>query len=405
MADLTPPALAEPREFDRIEVGDHASLTHSILEGDVAAFAALTGDYNPLHVDADYARTTEFGRPVVHGMLSASFISTLIGMLLPGPGALWTSQTLNFRAPAFVGDVITVRGVVRQKVVAARLLALDISVTNQHGQEIVNGQATVKVIYTPKARGMTENDTAKTIVVTGAAGGIGGAIARVLGAKGHNIVINYLTSVVAAKDVAKDVEGAGGRAVLVAGDVTEPETARKLFEAASSSFGGVHGFVHAAGPANAPAAFDALSWSQVQEQLEVHVGGAFHCAKAAVPVMLESGGGSMVFIGSIYADGAPPAQQLRYAIAKAGLAALARSLAVELGPKGIRVNVVSPGMTRTRMIENVPEKVKMLAKVQTPLRQLADPMDVAHAVAFLLSASAGHITGETVRVCGGITMV
>lgn len=397
------PAIA--REFEQIEVGDEASLDHTILAEDVAAFAALTGDYNPLHVDPAYASGTEFGRPVVHGMLSASFISTLIGMLLPGPGALWTGQTLNFRAPAFVGDVITVRGTVRQKVVAARLLALDVSVTNQRGQEIVSGAATVKIINLPKARTMNESETPRSIVITGGAGGIGGAVARTLGAKGHNVVINYRASAEAAKDVARDVEAAGGRALVIAGDVTQPATAKALFDAARSSFGAVHGFVHAAGPENAPTAFDALSWSHVLEQIEVHVGGAFNCAKEAVPLMQEGGGGSIVFIGSIFADGTPPVQQLRYTVAKAGLSALARSLAVELGPKGIRVNVVSPGMTKTRMIETIPEKAKMLAKAQTPLRQLADPDDVANAVAFLLSSSAGHITGETVRVCGGITMI
>lgn len=393
------------RDFDQLEVGDHALLEHALLAEDVSRFAALTGDHNPLHVDPQYASLTEFGKPVVHGMLSASFISTLIGMLLPGPGALWMSQTLNFKAPAFVGDVITVRGELRQKVIAARLLVLDISVQNHSGLEIINGQATVKMLDTMKPRDMSSKETPQTIVITGGAGGIGGAISKVLGAEGHNVVINYLKSVDAAKDVARDVETAGGRAFLVNGDVSDPVTATRLFEAAKSTFGRVDGFVHAAGPGNAPMAFEALAWSLVQEQVEVHVGGAFNCAKAAVPLMLESGGGSMVLIGSIYADGVPPAQQLRYTVAKAGLAALARSLAVELGPKGIRVNVVSPGMTKTRMIESIPDKAKMLAKAQTPLRQLGDPLDVAHAVAFLLSSSAGHITGETVRVCGGITMI
>src|SRR5206468_11500179 len=119
-------------------------------------------------------------------------------------------------------------------------------------------------------------------------------------------------------------------------------------------------------------------------------------------LMLQSEGGSIVFLGSIVADGTPPAQQLGYTVAKAGLSALARSLAVELGPKGIRVNVVSPGMTRTSMIETLPEKARMLAKAQAPLRQLADPLDIAQSVVFLLSPAASHITGETIRVCGGI---
>jgi 3-oxoacyl-[acyl-carrier protein] reductase len=120
--------------------------------------------------------------------------------------------------------------------------------------------------------------------------------------------------------------------------------------------------------------------------------------------MTASGSGAFVFLSSIFADGVPPSQQTVYVTVKAGLAAMARSLAVEYGPKGIRVNVVSPGMTQTEMISNIPDKVKMLAKMNTPLRRLADSDDIAATIDFLLSPAARHITGENIRVCGGIVM-
>ena len=120
--------------------------------------------------------------------------------------------------------------------------------------------------------------------------------------------------------------------------------------------------------------------------------------------MIHEKSGVFVFLGSIFVDGTPPVQQSAYVVAKAALTALARSLAVEYGPKGIRVNTVSPGLTHTEMISNIPDKVKMLAKMNTPLRRLADPNDIASVITFLLSPAARHITGENLRVCGGLVM-
>ena len=88
--------------FEVIEVGNETQLKHQIIQEDVNAFAELTGDFNPVHMDPDFAKETTFGKPVVHGMLTSSFISTMIGMLIPGPGALWTSQTLDFLSPTLL---------------------------------------------------------------------------------------------------------------------------------------------------------------------------------------------------------------------------------------------------------------------------------------------------------------
>lgn len=103
-------------DFDEIKVGDVAELKHVLTQEDVQVFAALTGDFNPMHVDKEFAKRTLFQKPVVHGMLSASFISTIIGTLLPGGGALWMSQTLEFLRPAHIGDTIRVQATVKTKI-------------------------------------------------------------------------------------------------------------------------------------------------------------------------------------------------------------------------------------------------------------------------------------------------
>jgi 3-oxoacyl-[acyl-carrier protein] reductase len=120
--------------------------------------------------------------------------------------------------------------------------------------------------------------------------------------------------------------------------------------------------------------------------------------------MVERNSGSFIFVGSIFAEGTPPVQQSAYITAKAALAAFARSLAVEYGPKGIRVNVIAPGMTQTDMLATIPDKTKMLAKMSTPLRRLAEPSDVAEVARFLVGRGGAHISGETIKVCGGIVM-
>ena len=416
------------KRFEDFAVGDHAEVVHALTASDVERFAALTGDTNPLHVDPEFARTTSFRKPVVFGMLSASFISTIIGTKLPGTGALWTRQTLDFLQPAFVGDTLTVTARVRQKSEALRAMVLDITVTNQHGQQLIAGDATVKMLEqqgsatgpaassskteTPARATRAPKDAAaapaaghSTIVITGGAGGIGSAVARAATAAGHAVVVGYHSSAEPALALVDDLVRGRGRAVAVRADVSRESDVAQLFQAANDAFGPVLGLVHAAALPTLVRPFDALSWSDLQRQIEVQVAGAVHCVKAALPAMLAAQSGSIVFLGSIASDSAPPANQSDYVVAKAALQALARSLAVEHGPKGIRVNVVSPGMTSTDMIAHLPEKARMLTKMQTPLRRLAEPADVAEAVLFLLSDRARHITGETVRVCGGSVML
>jgi 3-oxoacyl-[acyl-carrier protein] reductase len=392
--------------FGEIAVGFTRSLTHTLTEDDVTRFAELTGDFNPMHVDPAFARRTSLGRPIVHGMLSASFISTMIGMLLPGPGALWVAQTLEFLQPAYVGDTLTVTATVKQKSAGTRLLVLDMTIINGFGHELLRGEATVRLLEVrPDSQegGMSDRKS-KVVLITGGSRGIGAATVRRLVAADHSVVVNYLNAETEARRLVDEVRKAGGQVIAVRGDVSNEADVEGIFRAAEEAFAPVDAVVHCAAPTPIPQPFEDLQFDTLVRQFDVQVRGAFLCAKRALPAMVKAQTGSLVLVGSIFAEGTPPPQQAAYVVAKAALAALARSLAVEYGPKGVRVNVVAPGMTQTDMLAHIPEKTKALARMNTPLRRLGDPNDVAEVVAFLVGPGSRHVSGETIRVCGGLAM-
>jgi acyl dehydratase len=133
------------RKFADIEVGDQASF-EVVMDGEkIREFARLTGDFNPLHVDSVYAEKTEFKGPIVHGMLVASFFSTLVGMYLPGEAALYLSQDINFRNPVRYGERLVVQGEVIQKIESLKTIQLKTTVVNQEGIVVLDGKAMVKV--------------------------------------------------------------------------------------------------------------------------------------------------------------------------------------------------------------------------------------------------------------------
>ena len=397
-------AIAGFKNFEDIRVGDTAEFTHTITERDVQAFANLTGDHNPLHLDSAFAQESGFRQPVVYGMLSASFISTMIGMYIPGKGALWTGQSLQFLNPAYVGDVLTIRAEVAQKSPANRLLVLKIAIENQQGKALITGESTVKMLEI-KMKKATPEDGTQTILITGGSRGIGAATAKLLAADGHRIVINYANAEDAASSLVREISDADGKAIAIRTDVSDSEQVSAMIREAESQFGAITAIVHCAASGSALLPFESLEWAHFQRQIDVQLKGAFNCIKAILPDMIAAKSGAIVLLGSIASDNVPPINQSDYVVAKASVSSFAKNLAAELGPKSIRVNTVAPGMTQTAMIAGLPEKARMLAKMQSPLRQLAEPEDIANSIRFLLSLQAQHITGETIRVSGGAVML
>lgn len=131
--------------FDALAVGQAAELSRTITAKDVEGFAAITGDTNPVHLDEEVARASRFGGRIAHGMLSAGLISAVLGTRLPGPGAIYTGQTLRFTAPVRIGDTVTARVEVIELVPGKRRVRLSTTCTNQDGTLVLEGEATVLV--------------------------------------------------------------------------------------------------------------------------------------------------------------------------------------------------------------------------------------------------------------------
>jgi 3-oxoacyl-[acyl-carrier protein] reductase len=396
--------VAEPiRSFSEFVVGETASLERRIEAEDVARYVELTGDDNPVHVDEAYARALGLPDRVVHGMLTTGYLSTVIGTMLPGPGALWLSSRLDYRGPVFVGDTIRVEVRIRRVSPATRVLTLEVEARNSRGKTIFDGEAQVQVLaeldeVTMDAEGVG------TAVVTGSGRGIGAAIAKRLAAAGVSVVVNYRSDEAAARETLDKIQADSGEATLFQADVSVPEEAAALITHANDAYGRVDALVNnAGGPPDARALSD-TAWEDVESHLATHLRGSFLCIQAALPGMIDRHFGRIVNITSQTAYGVPAAKMSGYTVAKAALAALTKSVALEAGPHGVTVNAVAPGVTETEMMADLSPRAKGVIASQTPLRRLARPEDVADAVQHLMGPGGGYVTGQTIQLSGGQEM-
>jgi len=388
------------RVFDQWTVGDQASITRVIEAEDVTRFVELTGDDNPIHVNEDYGNKAGIGGRVVHGMLTASYVSTVIGTILPGPGALWLSQSFNFRAPVRIGDQILIEVRVRHVSPGTRVLVLDVKVRNLKDKVVLDGEAHVHVIETEDTTLDTER-TAGTVVVTGSGRGIGAAIARRLAADGLRVVLNYVRDDASANETLRSIVEAGGEATLVRADVSDPPRAEELMSRALETFGSVDALVNNAGSPTDPRALQDTTWADMEKHLATHLRGSFLCVRAILPAMIERGFGRIVNMTSQAAYGTPPNKMTGYVVAKAALAAFTKCIAVEGGPHGITANAIAPGMVETDLVADVSPRIKMTEAARTPLRRLAKVEDVADLVSFLLGRGGSFVTGQTIHLSGG----
>lgn len=241
-------------------------------------------------------------------------------------------------------------------------------------------------------------------LVTGGSRGIGAATAKLFARHGAAVAVNYVQNTAAAQQVVAEIEAAGGKALAVQADVTKQDQIESLVEKVTEALGPIDTLVSNAAISFPFASFLDYAWEDFEAKLLGELKATFFCCKAVLPAMIEQQRGCIIAVSSGLSRH-PGEGFCAHSTAKSGLDGFVKSLAHELGPHGIRVNAVAPGLTITDATAFLPEQQKQFMANLAPLRRIALPEDIAGAILLLASDEARFITGTYLPVNGGIQMI
>ena len=244
--------------------------------------------------------------------------------------------------------------------------------------------------------------TGKTALVTGATRGIGRAIALRFAEEGADVAFTYRSQHEAAQSLVTELEGKGVKALGFASDAASFEDAHRIVEEVKTAFGRIDILVNNAGITRdgLMMRMDEAQWDAV---IDTNLKSAFNFIHACTPVMARQRGGSIISMSSVVGLSGN-AGQCNYSASKAGLIGLSKSMAKEMGSRGIRVNCIAPGFIETDMTGALPENMKTEWEKQIPLRRAGKPEDVASVALFLASDMSAYVTGQVISCCGGMNM-
>ena len=243
----------------------------------------------------------------------------------------------------------------------------------------------------------------KSAIITGASRGIGKAIAIKFAKEGANIVINYRNNEEEALKVKEELEQLGVKTLIVKADISDLKQAENLIKQAKKEFGQVDILINNAGITKDNLIIR-MKESEFDQVIKINLKGAFNCLKAVTPIMLKQRSGKIVNMSSVVGVIGNPGQ-VNYCASKAGLIGMTKSLAREIGVRGINVNAIAPGFIDTDMTRVLTEEQKKNILSQIPLNKFGNIEDIANTALFLASENSNYITGQVIHIDGGMAML
>jgi len=393
--------LPEAKDFSAADmrVGLSAEFERELTEADVLAFAANSGDANPLHVDAAYAATTAYGARIVHGAFQVGLASALIGMHLPGRQVLLANVSARFPAPLRFPCRVRVRGEVTTWHPDTRAGQLKVTVVECSQQvptaEIVLGftfheAGDTRPVATRATRTVTSSRP--VVLVTGAAGGLGSDLVESLSGEYDVLAMTREHA------LSERLAALPGVAELRC-DLRDPSEIRAALTAVLDGRP-LYGIVHAAWPGAPIGGLLQAQDDVIESQI---LFGATTTVRLARLLFEAAGtqGGRMVAISSVVASHKPVITLSAYSLGKAALEGAVKLLAPELARRNVTINAISPAFIPTGMNQHKSEQQRKIEASRVPLGRLCEPQDVASLVSYLLSPTASFVSGQIIGLSGG----
>lgn len=384
------------REF---KIGEKFSERFRADSGLINGFAVFSGDWNPVHTDEVEARSYGYSRPVAHGAILTAIVSRIIGLQVPGPGAIWMNHSIEWIKPVLLGDEVIVTAEIRNISTGSGVFLLDLYAQDTRGDFFMKGSAKVKqskMITAPSP----VPEKKRTALVTGGSRGIGASIARALGNAGMDVAILFRSDESSAKAVAESINTGGSSAMVIRADLSDPASLPEALARVSEGLAFPDTVIHAATPPVPASNIEETDENCFEEYLNVYTLASHRLVRHCLPAMKDAGFGRFVFLGSSYLF-SPAAGFSAYIAGKAALQSYIGSAALELGRFGITFNMISPSMAITDLTSEMPLRLKELEAARNPTRRLVSLEEISATAVFLVGMGAGFINGQNIAVTGG----